>query len=301
MEICDVALFAGGPHWEVGDPFPEAQHFDEPVFLGKEVWLGPLTHVAEDIMDACSLRGKNTPIPTRQYSSRYGFYRSGVTTDNYLKWDADTRLRTAIALSRLVRPTSIGYQYAAQVVRRKAEDEVEIVPGWGYSNVAGHVLDEKQNWIRDQDVPQICTLIEAFDPAVLPSRITRAMWYYEYGAWEYFIDVRWVLTVTALEALVHTDDRGIRPRLGSTAQFVQRLLALQARLGKQLYSQTDLEEIYERRSGLAHGRGFQGSSLTDVTPSYLIADRSVREILVTAIENTSIARLFESDHAVRNL
>lgn len=59
--------------------------------------------------------GFNVMKPARQYGYFYAFVRQvpGATTIH--EWDTDRKLQTAVALSRLVRPTSISFRHAARL------------------------------------------------------------------------------------------------------------------------------------------------------------------------------------------
>ena len=81
------------------------------------------------------------------------------------------------------------------------------------------------------------------------------MWYHEYAARSYEIDLRWTLIATGIEVIVHTD------RYKSTRQFVERVQRLSVAVGAGSITKNQAEEMYEFRSSLAHGQGLRGITL----------------------------------------
>jgi len=78
--VTDVAVMAGGPHFDT----PEerlayaTRHFTECIRISDDLWIGPLGKWAEEVMDACTPEGQNSPRPVRQYGSRYAFIRANA-------------------------------------------------------------------------------------------------------------------------------------------------------------------------------------------------------------------------------
>jgi hypothetical protein len=94
-----------------GDPdAPVKDGFD----LSDDMWIGQLDiNLAKRILDACEPRGENFS-PTRECPHLYAFVRENIYDElPQPSWDSDKKLQQCIALSRIVRPTSIGFQYAA--------------------------------------------------------------------------------------------------------------------------------------------------------------------------------------------
>lgn len=299
--VTDVALHADAPSIPEGGPFPRARHFREPVELLPDVYLGPLGKVGEAVMDACTAPGENTPIPVRQYGARYALYRTNAPRDPLFTWDPDRRLQHVLQLSRIVRPHSIGTRFAGRVIAPDERGRRTIIPAWGRLDQKAYVVDEEANWIRDEDVVPIRELIEAFDPQSLPERVKRAMWHYEYAASVYWVDLRWTLLVTALESLVHTDERSAprNKRMGANTQFIGRLLTLAGRVPGLTLDPEDLAAMYELRSGLAHGQSLPGGMSPQTRALYLHMEFALRSILSTAILDPAVAALLASDSTVR--
>lgn len=59
----------------------------------------------------------------------------------------------------------------------------------------------------------------------LPRRVHNALWHHEYAARTYYLDYRWTLVCTGLEALLHTDT------FASTFQFAARVPLLASEFG----------------------------------------------------------------------
>jgi hypothetical protein len=127
------------------------------------------------------------------------------------------------------------------------------------------------------------------------------MWYHEHAAFEYYAEVRGLLYAAALESLVHTDDRTLPKgeRFGSTRQFVGRMVTLQGRIPELALCRDELSEIYEFRSNLAHGGDLPGGITDKVHKIYLQIEAALREVIVRAIYDPSIAAIFESEQSVR--
>jgi len=270
--------------------------------LADDLWIGRHA-VREAVMDACELRGENSLQAIRQFPSHYGFYRTNAPhAANRYRFDSDNRLRTCLQLSRLIRPSSTGYCYAARIIRDRGRRR-EIVPfHWRGIGTYAYQLEEGANWFSDEDVAALRSLLTAFRPDALPHRVKRALWYHEYIFWTQMIDVRWPLCVTALEALVHTDDSdvSVRKRMGSTEQFVQRLSHLSQFVPGLTWTTESLRDIYDRRSGLVHGVGRGADAMTPgARRLYLCAEQGLRAILVGSIRKAVIAELFATKASIR--
>lgn len=272
------------------------------VEIAPGIWLGP-TPFAEQILDACQPIGHNMKRPYLQFGSLYGFYRvyESAPYPERHDFDPDRRLRTALQLSRLVRPTSTSWEYAAQIWQDGATPEILPARFTGVGSQA-FVLNEDEDWLRDEDVEALRGVLKIFAPEVLPERLKKALWYHEYLCWLYFVDVRWPLGVTALEALIHTNDFSLpRPqRMGSTAQFVRRLTRVRELLPSLQWTKADLEAIYDRRSALVHGVGKSAGEIPEEDLGLIrLEEEGLRRILLAGILDPGIAALFRDDSSVR--
>lgn len=306
-EITDFVLMAdpygnaGATHSRLLVKFRRARR------IHNDLWIGPVNrNLTKAIMKACMLRGENFR-PVLQFWCPYGFIRKYAPTDsNNLQFDPDRILQQCVALSRLVHPTSIGYQFAARVIKRPGSRR-KIVPFDPYTfNKRASVIDVNENWLNPDDILLLRKLITCFEKLKdrLSNRIKTAMWYYEYLSKTHFMDIRWTLLITALESLIKIADEknsNTKKYVGSTKVFVDRLTAL-ARFDSSLsVTRGDLGKIYNERSNLVHGLGV--ASLDPVKRAlYRKAETLIRNILQKAILDATFASIFDSDASIkRNL
>lgn len=278
------------------------RHTKRRVKLGLDLWLGPAPY-PDALMDACELRGANTLKPTRQFPSHFAFIRTNPPNpEQRYEFDPDSRLRTCLQLSRLIQPTATAFEYAARIISGKGAKR-EIIPyavrGIGANAFTVH---DGANWFGDDHALALRKLLTIFAPDNLPDRVKKALWYHEYVAWTQMIDVRWPLCVTALEALIHTDDTD-RPRgkrSGSTRQFVGRLLKLLHFVPELKWSEASLRAVYDRRSGLVHGVGRGADALSQEGKRlYMLAENGLRAVVLAAIRGTGVADIFRSKASIR--
>lgn len=300
--ITEVALMMGPLRGRGNSHAVDEAYFHQAVSLADDIWIGRFP-LAQRVIAACQALGENWDVPHEW--STYAFWRTNApySKDRVIRFDADRRLSTTIQLSRLVRPTSIGYSRAARILEWD-DQPIQIIPGRheGRGAVA-FVADERENWIRDQDVPTIRALVAVFEPDLLPNRVKRAMMYHEYAHGLRELDVRWPLLVSAAESLVHTDERkkvfgpgGMRV----TDQFVRRLERLAAIIPAIGWTAGFLEEAYEHRSGFAHGRGRGAVSEAESLAMYSGLESGLRIALRAAMQESGVAKMFASDESIRD-
>jgi hypothetical protein len=123
------------------------------------------------------------------------------------------------------------------------------------------------------------------------------------AARNYYVDVRWPLLVTGLEALVHIaderDPRNSTRYAGSTRVFVDRLLALGRADPKLGVGEVELREVYDRRSTLVHGQGF-GQLNARNKDLYRTTESLLRGVLKKCVLEPTFADTFRSDDALRS-
>jgi len=302
-EITDLAMV----EWPYADHDDKSTrpvvYFDEPVQIDGDLWIASLDReLTQWILDATEPPGRNYH-PHRIYTGGYAFIRSGAPAPepNQGDFDPDMLLRTAIALSRLVHPTSIALTHAVRIKtygepRQKWQLTPHTEPNIGE---AAFVLDVNDNWLIPEDVPALTSLVRAWHTTPLPKRLGATMWYYEVAARTYFSDIRWPLLVTALESLVRIrneqDNQG-RP-VGSTRAFVTRLKHLGTLDASLSVSENDLRAMYTKRSDLVHALALV--AMDEPTRSlYRQLDNLVRGILREAILDPKFAALFATDGSV---
>jgi hypothetical protein len=93
-------------------PLPPKERFR----LADDLYIEkPDDPVANMVLDFGEPTGFGVQRPYRQYAYFYAFVREIPETDSVHQWDTDGRLQMAVALSRLIRPTSISFRYAARI------------------------------------------------------------------------------------------------------------------------------------------------------------------------------------------
>lgn len=142
----------------------------------------------------------------------------------------------------------------------------------------------------------LCELVPLMSQA-LPPRVHNALWHHEYAVRTYYLDYRWTLVCTGLEALVHTD------RGRSTTQFKRRVPQLASELGISI-SEADADEAYDSRSRLAHGDSFlvTGASQRPSTSQLQLYDRledTLRKALLRSMRDKSFGDIFRDDNRIR--
>src|SRR5712664_1358326 len=204
-------------------------YFESPARVHGDIWISRIDHqLAEAIFDACEPKGEEYVRPVRQFGWAYAVYRQNAPTarDQFAE---DSVLFRAIAASRPARPASIGFETAARV-RRRPSGKRQIIPalrsGWSPS---AYVMTPNENWLIPDDVPVWGNLVEALYAAMpLSRRLEAALWHHEAVARHYFIDLRWPLLTTCIEALVRIRDerltagRGAGKYAGSLKVFLDR-------------------------------------------------------------------------------
>lgn len=304
-QITDVVLMPN-PYADAGSkPGRPLVYFDGSLRITEDIWLADFdSEFATAILDACGQIGENFK-PIRQYGAPYGFVRVSApyTQQEGLQFDHDGRLLSCVALSRLVHPTSLGFQYSARI-RQWKNGHRQIVPHTPHDvNAYAFVTDIDRNWLIPDDAPVLSQLFTAYFSSKPPQRVLAALWNHETVARNHYIDVRWPLLVTGLEALVHlAGERDLRNPVkyaGSTRVFVQRLVAIGKHQPALAVPEDVLRDIYDRRSTLAHGQSF--GALDPATKIlYRATEDLLRGILRIAILNSTFASTFASDAAVQS-
>ena len=259
------------------------------IFIGRqnnELW--------EAVCTACRPRGYSfDPVP--QFGQLYAFWNENPGEPSKYIWDPDENLASAVALSRLVHPTSTGFEYSARIMFNSDSKIKQIIPGpvSGFLAHAYVAPPVTRNWLTDNDVSALHNLLVDYH-AISPNRsrrIGRALWNHEYAAASQYLDVRWTTIATALESLVHTD------RHSSTKQFVHRVTALANRVGIN-FTQDDARNAYDLRSTLAHGQ--EVVPCEDATTDlYRRMESILRSAIRTAIHDATFRAIFDSDDNIR--
>src|SRR5262249_24076185 len=130
--------------------------------------------------------------------------------------------------SRIVHPTAAGFTSAARILDRPGGSAQIIPASHSTLNPAAFVIAPNENWLIPADLPDLRDLLRALHADLLPRRLESALWHHEAAARHSFIDLRWPLLTTSLEALVRIKDERLPSGrfAGSTKVFVDRLLAI---------------------------------------------------------------------------
>ncbi len=214
--IADIAVMSANHR------APENERITEPVQIADDVQIAPVRpDLVELVSEACDAPGYNKmPAAIDLRIFPYSFVRLSPPRDNLFAWDPDERLQMCIALSRLVRPTSMSFGYSARLIGDPSSPDFEVIPG----PVAGFgaeawTADPEHSWLTPADANALRGLVRSFTENPLPagSRLIGALWYYEYAARTRLIDVRFPLIATAVETLINTNPAQ------STRSFTRRL------------------------------------------------------------------------------
>lgn len=303
--VTDVVL-ARDPYGEQDDKSRrEIVWFDSPIEIVPEVTIEPVeTEFSRAIMDACEPRGEEYR-PVRQWGSPYGFFRRPAKPPESegLSLDPDSLLYVCIALSRLVHPTAIGFEYAARV-RVWVNGARQIVPNSDIrTNPYAFVQHTKENWLNPSDVPAISRLARSYLDNRPPARVRTGLWHYESAAHSYYLDTRWLELTIALEGLVHIHDEKIATGtgkerwVGSRECFVKRLSGLGKVDAALTMSEDDLRHIYGMRSLVAHG-GLPGMDPA-TSALYEKLDDFVRAVLRKAVADPIFAAIFATHTSIQ--
>lgn len=288
--VSDVILALGSIE-ALDGPLP--RHLSEPVQLSASMWIGPIADSAA-VRDACEPAAYRDRQVGQLVPCLYGLWcdRPAGDSDPH-NFDSDQTLQTALALSRLVRPTSISLKYSAR--RIVHVNGIDYYPHNPFGPGSGaFVLDEASDYLDDLAVAETRALLAAFAPSTLPARVRRALWYHEYLCWNSLVDIRWPLAVTALEALVHTD------RARSTDQFARRLAALVTHIPGLVWTESDLRDIYDARSGLVHGAETRIDLLTGPQRSLIeVTEQGLRTIVLAAIREPAVGSMFQDEASIK--
>jgi hypothetical protein len=274
----------------------------EPIALGKNLWIGRLdAQLEKDVCRACEPRGLNHDV-YRIWRVAYALYRSDAPSagESRFQWDPDGLAGLAIRMSRLVHPTSIGYQITARVIEENGERIIapSYVEGWG---VAAYVVDPQTNRLSVDQAQELRSLITAYDDKALADRVKSALFYFECAALTRYADPRWVSLTTACESLVHIDDEpdpaNPSRHARATEVFVRRMRRLTDTVGKPV-SDGDLRAMYRARSAIAHGQDISGLT-PEKSRLYTLHEDALRAILRKAVLEPQFAATFRDDTSIQ--
>jgi hypothetical protein len=308
-------------HSTNGDDDPNDQPLRclEPFRLTDAMWICRLPNKLRDIVyRACESPGVPYQNPFRQYGQLYtiALFAGPWLPGQLSGWDASGEITRFVTFSQLVHPTSIGFGNSARLTFGPNGEFTRADPGpcRGITEYA-FTIPHSRNWLSRTDCEQIRLLLEKANLNKLPDRVTRANWNLQHSAYQYFFEVRTLLVVSGLEALLHTRSpqlKGRRRQAGTGKQFITRTQKL-AELIKLRFDDVDAEAVWERRSDVAHGRDPwaarqnargalqsppQLAKSDEAVKSYLRADELLRTTVLKCLVDDQFATIFTSDDTV---
>ena len=293
--VLDVALFSNvGVHSAPAGTLVAHPPLKCEVALGQGVSDGPIPkNVADYVFDLTSPHGLKTK-PVRQFHALYAFKRPDDADATGLEWDPQRCIEQAIALSRLVHPTSVSLEDTARLFLSPDGENVDeaVVGPIGDARAKAYVSETSRNWLTEDDATRLSGVVDAFyeSEETRPERITRALRFHEYAAQSLNLELRWVLVVTALEALINVEETRKRQ------QFRTRTLGL-AEACSVAWTDDDAKEAYRLRSKLTHGQhvndvGVAGHDL------YCRMEEVLRVALRNGILDPGFADAFADDSCI---
>ena len=264
---------------------PEGERLRESFAITSELEVIPVDwEVFHAITAACDPPGVNRGKVADLRAPLYAFVRINAPRSPYSAWDSDEKLQLGIALSRLVRPTSIGFEFAVRLVGDVRSGEFELIPGpvRGFGAQAWTSQPE-HDWLSPADLLRLRSVASAFfsDPFPASSRVQQALWFFEYAARTGPIDIRWLFVATAIETLLSTDPSQ------STRHFTRRLSQLADALGTVSVSKDEASRMWGLRSAISHGSKHGGLGETDFA-----IYRKVEEVLRASLERAVVDKTF---------
>jgi hypothetical protein len=284
------------------------------------MWICRLPDNLRDIIyQACESPGVPYEKAFRQYGQLYtiALFAGPWTPGQLSAWDAQGEITRFVALSQLVHPTSIGFGNSARLTFGPNGDFISADPGpcRGITEQA-FTIPHHRNWISLPECEQIKHLLANSNLKDLPDKAARAHWNIQHAAYQYFFEVRTLLVVSGLEALLHT--RNQKPRNskrglhGTGKQFAMRTKQL-ATLLRVPFTADDAMAVWGHRSDVAHGRDpwaarqnargglQQPPELTKKHPTvrrYLQAEQLLRATVLKCLTDRQFAAMFASDASV---
>jgi hypothetical protein len=250
-EGCYVMLHIGtGPsHSEEKSGSPLVVTGSDHFVLSEDIWIERLDEqLAKHIQKACE--PPHYKIDSiEQDRHLYAFVRraSAVEKSNY---EGMEELFAVIALSRLIHPTSIGDRYCAKVFHFGLKDSaIQAIQYRGISPDA-FLSGKQRDWLSVEDADNLRRLMPWLSKDKrMPDRVHRAYWNHEYAMRSFYLDARWILVVSGLEALISIGEKD------NSRQFRDRVQQLAGEFQID-FTDNDLRLAHKLRSKLVHAESF---------------------------------------------
>ncbi len=296
-EWLDVILhFAGNPTKD-SEAASASPPIAERYYLSDQIWIERLNaSVAKTIALACGPANYNAPAIEPE-SHLYAFVRKSRLPGFFSDFGGTEQLGAVVSLSRLVHPTTTGLRYAARA--SLVNGEVRRVQAQQPRGVSVDVFwseGSRRNWLTIENAHRLKALMSyILERRPLPKRIHIAYWHHEYAVRTYYVDHRWVLIFTGLDALTNID------LYQGKKKFVSRVKRIADTVGVPL-SEAELERAHDLRSNLVHGQHFlydfgQPLSKGDVE-LYDKIEETLRRALLKAFEDPSFASNFLDERSI---
>lgn len=311
-------------HSTSGDDDPNDQPVQcvRPFQLTDRLWLCRLPkELADIVFQACESPGVPDLKAFRQYGQLYtiALFAGSWAPGQISSWDAYGEIAEFVTFSQLVHPTSIGFGNTARLTFGPDGGFMSAEPGpcRGITEEA-FVIRPNRNWISEAECEWVKNLLADSKLKSLPDRVARANWNVQHAAYQFFFEVRALLMVSGLEALLNTRD-DLNPKTrgpGTGKQFKNRTEQL-AGLVNVSFTQADAEAVWEHRSDVVHGRDpwaslrgdEQGGRLrqppeltkdNETVRQYLRAEHLLRATVLKCLTDQQFAAIFASDDSVKN-
>jgi hypothetical protein len=293
---------------------PGAVECREPFRVADRMWLCRIPDQLRDVVyKACEPPGEPYEQAHRQYGQLYtiAFFMGPPEIGTVTSWDGHGYISKFVTYSQLVHPTSIGFGNTAVLIFSPDGEFQQARPGpcRGITEQAFTIPDTR-NWLSQSECEKVKSLFESAELDKLPDRVSRAHWSVQHAAYQYFLEVRTLLVVSGLDALVHVRTPGNRIPTG--AQFKNRTVLLAAELGVP-FTIADADAVWDHRSDVSHGRDpwaslkdangkmAQPPKLTkndELVRRYLAAEQILRSAILRCLADPMFAAKFESDKSV---
>jgi hypothetical protein len=279
------------------------------------MWICRLPNDLRDIVyQACESPGVPYQKAFRQYGQLYtiALFTGPWLSGQLSEWDAHGEITQFVAFSKLVHSTSIGFGNSARLTYDPNGEFISADPGpcRGITEQA-FTIPHNRNWLSKSECERVKDLLANSNPKALPDKVARAHWNVQHAAYQYFFEVRTLLVVSGLEALLHTRN----PRRGGPGtgkQFATRARQL-AEVLQVPFTRDDAMAVWDHRSDVVHGRdpwasrrngreGFQQPpELTkndEIVRRYLRAEQLLRATVLRSLTEPQFAAIFASDDSV---
>lgn len=289
----------------------------EPFHLAEQMWICRLPdRLQEVVYRACESPGEPYQEAHRQYGQLYTItaFMGPPAPGTITSWDGYGHITRFVTFAQLVHPTCMGFGNTAVLTFGSNGEFERAVPGpcRGITEQA-FIATGTRNWLSQSECETVKDLLTHSDVNKLPKRVSRAHWNVQHAAYQYFFEVRTLLVVSAVEALIHVRAKGPgRNSSGTGAQFKARTVQLAEKL-KIPFTKEDADAAWDHRSDIAHGRdpwasrregrgtAQQPLELTrnePVVKRYLTLEQILRTAVLKCLKEPAFAAQFESDESV---